>query len=143
MFIIHLAFPKPALSRVGRRSRLVFRIRASVGVRRPLRTTMTHLWQIQPSYLGPCVSSCFEGDLFSLFVYGSLILPPARSCCRMPGRLRARWWFWSAGSAGVPPCRSGGTDRGRRFWTHPTSASCRKVSQSLLCDSLRCATDVR
>lgn len=68
-----------------------------------------------------------KGIYFVCFVYGFLLIPPVCSCFRMPGRLRARWWFWSAESAGVLHCRSDGTDRGRRSWTRPTSASSRRV----------------
>lgn len=52
------------------------------------------------------------------------------SSCRTPGRQRARWWFWSAGSVEALPSRSNGTGRGTRFWTRPISGFYKKVRHS-------------
>lgn len=108
----------------------MFRIKASVGV--PPASQNHHdssLANLSSLFRFMGFVSHFEGDLFCLFVYGFLIIPPVCSCFRMPGRLRARWWFWSVESVGVLRCRSDGTDRGRRSWTRPTSASSRRVSR--------------
>ena len=101
---------------------------------------------LQPSlvHLSPCCDS--EADLsFSLpvsvissssFTYSvlllinSLFIPSLCSCCRMPRHLRARWWFWSAGSVEALLCRSDGTARERRSWTLLIFVFSRKVRHS-------------
>ena len=65
-----------------------------------------------------------------LLLINSLLIPPLCSCCRMPRHLRARWWFWSAGSVEALPCRSDGTVRERRSWTPLIFVFSRKVRHS-------------
>lgn len=143
VFIIHLAFPKFALSWVGRKSRLVFRIKPSVGVHRPLKTTMTHLWQIYRPYLASWVFFPTLKGIYFVFLFMvsslSLLCADAAGC---PG-------VWGpGGGSGVPGPRgssaagqmvpTGGGDPGLARLPHPP-----EEWVSLSFATLQFATDVR
>lgn len=79
--------------------------------------------------------SSLTHSLFSLLcslkkqkkLLSDLLIPLLYSSCRMLRRLRARWWFWSAGSVEALLCRSDGTARERRSWTPLIFVFSRKV----------------